>query len=192
MREFPSSVPLPKEDVHATAALAGFAVALGEGVEEFATPMPDVGETLEPLVRLLKSGAEPRAAHEPAIRVVFGDEAEHGSVHILQRLDQAEHVAALLVDGDVFETQSQARRGNELVGLPTFEGEIDSRNPVEVVEDDQRRRVIDQRDPAGFQAAALVPAREQAEQLLLAHQFESLAHRLPTSRNSSTAVFRRR
>ena len=68
-----------------------------------------------------------------------------------------------VVDGDVLETRSQARRGQEPVAGPALEGEIDARDLIEVVEDHQCRRVVDQRDPAGLQPAALLPAREQAE-----------------------------
>ncbi len=42
------------------------------------------------------------------------------------------------------------------------------RDLIEVVEDHQRRLVVEQRDAAGFQSAALGSAREQAEQLFFA------------------------
>jgi hypothetical protein len=53
------------------------------------------------------------------------------------RLDQAERAAMPVVDGDVLETRSQARRGQELVADPALEGEIDARHLIEVVEDHQ-------------------------------------------------------
>ena len=70
----------------------------------------------------------------------------------------------------------KTRRGHEPVAPTALEGEINARNLIEVVEDYQRRLVVDQRDPAGFQPAAFRPAREQAEQLLFADQFKFPAH----------------
>jgi hypothetical protein len=66
--------------------------------------------------------------------------------------------------------------GQKPVAGPALEGEIDARDLIKVVEDHQRRRVVDQGDPAGLQPAALLPAREQAEQLLLANELEFPAH----------------
>jgi hypothetical protein len=88
---------------------------------------------------------------------------------------RAEEAAMFTVDGNVLETRSQARRGEEPVTVPRFEGEIDARDPIAIVEDHQCRGVAEQRDPAGFQPAAFLPAREQAEQLL-ADQLEFAAH----------------
>src|SRR5262245_47233427 len=90
--------------------------------------------------------------------VVLSNEAAEKPVEVLHRFDQAEHAAMPVVDGDVLETRSQARRGQEPVAGPALEGEIDARNLIEVVEDHQRRLVIDQRDSAGFQPTALPPA----------------------------------
>ena len=106
---------------------------------------------------------QPGATEETAGAVVLRDEAAEEPVKVIHRLDQTEHAATPIVDGDVLETRSQARRGQELVADPAFEGEIDASDLIEVVEDHQCRRVVDQRDPAGLQPAALLPAREQAE-----------------------------
>ena len=138
-----------------------------------------MGETLKALVRLLEPSVQPGATEETAGAVVLGDEAAEEPVEVLQRLDQTEGAAMPVVDGDVLETRSQARRGQEPVAVSALEGEIDARDLIEVVEDHQCRRVVDQRDPAGLQPAALLPAREQAEQLLLADQLEFPAHAPP-------------
>jgi hypothetical protein len=135
-----------------------------------------VGETLKSLVHLLELGRQPRATEKTAGGVVLGDEAVEEPVEVLQRLDQTEEATMPGVDGDVLETQSQARRGEKPVAVPALEGEIDTRDLIEVVEDHQCRRVVEQRDPAGLQPAALLPAREQAEQLRLADQLEFPAH----------------
>ena len=122
-----------------------------------------MGETLKALVRLLEPRVQPGATEKTAGAVVLGDEAAEEPVEVLHRLDKAERAAIPEIDGDVLETRSQARRGQEPVAGPALEGEIDPRDLIEVVEDHQRRRVIDQRDPAGLQPALLLPAREQAE-----------------------------
>ena len=138
-------------------------VALAQGVQVLAASEPHVGETLKALVRLLEPGVQPGATEETAGAVVLRDEAAEEPVEVLHRLDQAEHAAMPVVDGDVLETRSQARRGQEPVAGPALEGEIDASDLIEVVEDHQRRRVVDQRDAAGLQPAALRPARKQAE-----------------------------
>src|SRR5258707_13213399 len=120
-------------------------------------------ETLKALIRLFEPGVQPGATEETAGAVVLGDEATEEPVEVLHRLDQAERAAMPVVDGDVLETRSQARRGQEPVAGSALEGEVDARHLIEVVEDHQCRRVVDQRDPAGLQPAALLPAREQPE-----------------------------
>jgi hypothetical protein len=68
-----------------------------------------VGETLKALVRLLEPSVQPGTTEETAGAVVLGDEAAEEAVEVLHRLDQTER--APVVDGDVLETRSQARRG---------------------------------------------------------------------------------
>jgi hypothetical protein len=69
---------------------------------------------------------------------------------------RAEEAAMFTVDGNVLETRSQARRGEEPVTVPRFEGEIDARDPIAIVEDHHCRRVVEQRDAAGLQPAAFL------------------------------------
>ena len=117
-----------------------------------------MGEALESLVRRLEPRVQLSATDETGLTIVLGDEASEHAVEILQRFNQTEGVAMLAVDGDVLETRSQARRGQEPVAVAVLEREIDARDVIQVVEDHQRCAVVQQRDAAGLQPVALLPA----------------------------------
>ena len=72
--------------------------------------------------------------------------------------------------------------GKSPVAVAVLEREIDARDVIQVVEDDQRRGVVQQRDTAGLQPAALLPAGQQAEQLFLWDGLEFPARDLASHR----------
>jgi hypothetical protein len=112
VRSLPTPVPCANEHVDTTAPSRGgrAEVILPEGVQVLVASAPRVGETLKAFVRLFEPGVQPGATEETAGAVVLGDEAAEDPVEVLHRLDQAEHAAMLVVDSDVLETLSQARR----------------------------------------------------------------------------------
>ena len=71
----------------------------------------------------------------------------------------------------------------------TLEGEVDARHLIEVVEDHQCRRVVDQRDSAGLQPAALLPAwsRRNSFSSRTSSSFQLMYHPLCHMVHSSTS-----
>ena len=82
------------------------------------------------------------------IGIVFSDKATQHTVGILDRFDQRERGAGLRVRGDVLETGAERWRGPESVATRAFERNVDARDLIEVVEDDERRRLSGERHAA--------------------------------------------
>ena len=71
---------------------------LRTGRTGLAASAPHMGEALESLVRLLEARVQLSAADETRLTIVLGDEASENAVEVLQRFDQTEGAAMLVVD----------------------------------------------------------------------------------------------
>src|SRR6516164_9595988 len=101
-----------------------------------------MGQTLKPLVLLLKSGVQPGAAQKVPRGIILGDEAVERPVKVLERFDQAEDMAVPVINGYVLKPRSQTWRGHQSVGVLFLERKIDACDLIEIVEDHERRRVV--------------------------------------------------
>src|SRR6185436_3606628 len=75
---------------------------------------------------------------------------------------------------NILESRSQGWRGPEEIAPRRLERDVEARDLIEAVEDDQRCRIVEERDATRLEPALLGPARDQLKQFCFANQLELL------------------